>query len=76
MLEHVDVTDVAGGAERSAMDPPVGDDAAADAGAHLDEQHVGDSRHADQCSPSAMMFTSLSTSVGASNWSASLRATG
>ena len=49
----------------AAVDAPAGDDAAADPGADLDEQQVvGRRASSDQCSPRAMMLTSLSTSTG------------
>jgi len=40
VVGDVDVADVAGGALGAAVDASVGDDAAADAGADLDEQQV------------------------------------
>ena len=62
---RADVADVAGRAVRAAVDVAVGDDAAADAGADLDEEQVLGSRQCVRCSPRAMMLTSLSTSTGA-----------
>ena len=61
-----DVADVPGRALRAAVDPAAGDDPAADAGADLHVQQVLESRQCVRCSPSAMMFTSLSTSTGTS----------
>ena len=62
---HPDVADVAGRAAGAAMDVAVGDDAAADPGADLDQSRCCVSRQWVRCSPRAMMFTSLSTSTGA-----------
>ena len=48
---HADVADVAGGALGAAVDLAAGDDAAADAGADLDENRCSVSRQWVQCSP-------------------------
>ena len=61
---HPHVPQVPGGALRAALQLARGNDAGADPGGHLDQHQVGDVGPGRARSPSAMMFTSLSTSTG------------